>query len=407
MLRHSKSGRAFIVVKDADGKRRQVTLGAWGSPEAQRRYHVELAKWHARRRGGEAAAALVAEFDEPGRVTVADAAARWLEFCRGYYRHADGSPTPEVRCLEYALVPLLEMLGPHPLDALTPRNLKLVRERMIHGDPRLPPDRRRGWCRAQANRAIGRIRRFVKWAASEGLVSPMVHAGLTTLAPLKRGRTDAREAPPPKPAADADVEAALRFMPTVVADMVRLQHLVGMRGAELCAMTSAEIDRSETVAPGCWVFRPSHSKLSYRGRVVEYVLGPKAVAIVSRYLRANPAAPLFQPSESEQLRREEMRARRRSKVQPSQVDRSVPNPSKQPGDRYTPVSYGRAIARACARARVHWSPHDLRRAVATRVRARFGIEAARCVVGHQTVEMAQLYAHRDLKVAAEVAREVG
>jgi len=405
-MRHGRTGRAFIVVRGADGKRRQVALGPWGSSEAQRRYHAELAKWYAHQRGGEEAAALVD--DAPGTLTIAGACARWLLFCERYYRHVNGSPTSELRSCRYAVAPLLELHADLPLDAFTPKVLKATRERMVRGDPRVPADKRRGWSRPVVNKAVNRLRAMVKWCVAEGFTSATTHAALCAVAPLKRGRTDAREPAPNLPAPAADVEKTLPFLPPVVADMVALQNLVGMRGGELCSMVTAELDRSEAVHPGCWIFTPRHSKLSYRGRVVEYVLGPKAVAIVRKYLRADPEAPLFSPADSERRRLADMRARRRSPVQPSQLDRRKSKPERRPGPRYDSTSYGHAVRQACLRAGVPpWSPHDLRRAVASRVRAAFGIEAARAVLAHETVEMSELYSRKDLGLAAQVAAKIG
>lgn len=412
ILRHARSNRAFVVLRDADGRRRQVTLGAWTdtgpSPESRRAYHAAMLRWQAEQRAPAAAALAQAPVEPDANLTVAGIAARFLAHAERYYRHPDGTPTGEAAHCARALAPLLALYADEPASSFGPRKLKVVVDRMVRGDPAAPPDRRRGWCRAQCNANAGRIRRLYKWAASEELVPASVHAALCTLPPLRRGRTDARESAPTKPVSDADVEKTLPHLPPLVADMVRIQHLVGMRPGELVAMTSAEIDRSESVRPGCWVFRPSRSKLSYRGRAVEYPLGPRAVEIVRRYLLADPHARLFTPARSEDIRHAAMRATRKTRVQPSQWDRRVADPERKPGDRYTTASYGHAVWKACRHAGVPvWGPHALRRAVATRVRAQYGIEAARAMLAHQTAAMAELYAHRDLKAAAEIAAKIG
>src|SRR5690606_3552767 len=376
--------------------------------EAQRAYRLLRGKGYAVARDDAAAALAALPIEAGADLTIADLVARWLAFCESYYQHADGSDTTETdQCLR-ASRPLLELFADEPARQFGPKKLRAVRERMIAGDPKLPADRRRGWCRTQANAAVARIRRLFRWGAAEELVPASVHAALCTLPALKRGRTPARESEPTKPVSDADVEKTLRELPPMVADMVRLQHLVGMRPCELCRMTTAEVDRTEELHAGVWVFRPAVSKLSYRGRQVEYPLGPRAVEIVKRYLRADPHAPLFSPAASEAIRHAEMRAHRRTKVQPSQQDRRARSPRRPPGDRYDTRSYGHAIRYASKRAGVpKWGPHALRRAVATRVRAQFGIEAARVMLAHQTGAMAELYAHRDLKSAAEIAAKIG
>jgi site-specific recombinase XerC len=50
---------------------------------------------------------------------------------------------------------------------------------------------------------------------------------------------------------------------------------------------------------------------------------------------------------------------------------------------------------------------QLRHTRATELQARFGVEAARVVLGHSDVATTQIYAERDLAAAAAVMKEVG
>jgi hypothetical protein len=68
-----------------------------------------------------------------------------------------------------------------------------------------------GWCRTLINRNIDRIRRTFRWAASEELVPTSVYESLRTLAGLRKGRTEAREAEPVGPVEDATVDATLNY----------------------------------------------------------------------------------------------------------------------------------------------------------------------------------------------------
>lgn len=54
-----------------------------------------------------------------------------------------------------------------------------------------------------------------------------------------------------------------------------------------------------------------------------------------------------------------------------------------------------------------WHSNQIRHAVGTEVRARFGLEAARTVLGYARSDVTQVYAERDLARAREVAREIG
>ncbi|MFV2069689.1 MAG: hypothetical protein ACC645_22210 [Pirellulales bacterium] len=77
---------------------------------------------------------------------------------------------------------------------------------------------------------MGKIKRMFKWGASEELVSGEVFHAFQTVGGLRKGYTEAREPEPVRP--DADVEAALPFLPPVVADMVRIQRLTVARPTE-------------------------------------------------------------------------------------------------------------------------------------------------------------------------------
>ena len=52
-----------------------------------------------------------------------------------------------------------------------------------------------------------------------------------------------------------------------------------------------------------------------------------------------------------------------------------------------------------------WGPNRLRHSAATDIRRHFGLEAAQVALGHAQADVTQVYAERDLRLAAEVARE--
>ena len=160
---------------------------------------------------------------------------------------------------------------------------------------------------------------------------------------LKRGRTTARETAPVRPVEHAIVEATLDHLPAVVADMVRLQRLLGGRPTELCIMRPCDVDRGGEV----WVYTPSSHKTEHHGRERRIFVGPKAQAILAPYLLRDHAAHCFSPAESEAERHRAMRENRKTPVQPSQRKRRKAKPKRQPTDKYTKDTYYRAVARAC------------------------------------------------------------
>ena len=51
-----------------------------------------------------------------------------------------------------------------------------------------------------------------------------------------------------------------------------------------------------------------------------------------------------------------------------------------------------------------WSPNRLRHSMATEVRRNYGLEAVQVVLGHATANVTQIYAERDLNLAARIMR---
>jgi integrase len=118
--------------------------------------------------------------------------------------------------------------------------------------------------------------------------------------------------------------------------------------------------------------------------------------------------PLFSPADVARERYEDLRAARKSKVQPAQVSRKKARAKRKPGLVYTPTNYGNAIDRACDKAgvpRVH--PHQLRHTFGTLARRAAGLEGAQAALGHAKADTSELYAQKDAELAARVVREIG
>ena len=92
------------------------------------------------------------------------------------------------------------------------------------------------WSRNYINKQVNRIRAMFKWASANEILDATVAATLRELGGLKKGRTKARETPRVKVVSDTVVEATLKSLPAVVADMVRVQRLTSARPGEICSM---------------------------------------------------------------------------------------------------------------------------------------------------------------------------
>ena len=92
-----------------------------------------------------------------------------------------------------------------------------------------------------------------------------------------------------------------------------------------------------------WVYTPARHKAEHHDKPREVLVGPRGREVLRPWLKADPGAYLFSPAEATLERREAMRGRRQTRVQPSQADRSKFRPKKVPGTCYTVASYRTAI----------------------------------------------------------------
>jgi integrase len=194
------------------------------------------------------------------------------------------------------------------------------------------------------------------------------------------------------------------FLASPLRAMIRLQRLTGMRPGEVAQMRRRDLDTSGDV----WVYRPARHKTAWRGKERVILIGPRGQEILRGVLKTDPDAYLFSPREAREEWFAAKRAARKTKVQPSQVCRRKPNPQRKPGESYSRHAYASAVARACEKAKVpHWHPNQLRHSRATEVRGAFGLEAAQVVLGHARANITEVYAERNITLAAEVATKTG
>ncbi len=407
--KHRATGQAIVTLNGRD-----FYLGPHGTKVSKAEYDRIIGEWLQQGRQIQPARG-------SGSLSVVELIVSYMHFVRGYYRK-DGRPTSEVESIRLSLKPVKELYGRQPCDEFGPTALKVVRQAMVND----------GLARKLVNQRVGRIKRMFKWGAGAELIPASIPQSLSMVEGLKRGRTEAHETAPVRPVEDQVVEATLPHLPEVVADMVRLQRLTGMRPAEVCAIRPMDVDRSEDV----WSFRPESHKTQHHGKDRLIHIGPQAQAIMLRYLVRDATDYCFRPCDSEAKRLAARHAARKTPLscgnKPGTNRKS--KPKRKAGDGYCVNAYRRAIYRGCDlafphpelsalkesqlsktqlaelrrwQAEHHWAPNQLRHSAATEIRRKFGLEAAQVTLGHSKADVTQVYAERDNALAASVARQIG
>lgn len=380
--RHQKS-RGLAVVR-IDG--RDVYLGPYDSPESHAKYEQLIAAWLRREQ---------TTLNDVVNLSVAELMAAYLTHAREYYVKND-ELTREFGCIAEALRIVRERHETSLVADFGPKSLKSVRERMIE----------RGWTRRYINKQVGRLVRMFKWGVAEELVPPAVYQALAAVPGLRKGRTVAPDRAPIQPVADELIEQTLKHLPRVVADMVRLQRLSGARPGEIVRLRPIDIDQTTAV----WAYRPESHKTEHHERSRVVFFGPRAQHLLGPYLDERPlSACCFSPAESEAQRRLERHLARVTPISQGSKPGSQPRSTKRtPKNAYTADSYRRAIHRVCEKHGLpKWSPNRIRHTAATEIRQKYGLEAAQTVLGHSSADVTQIYAERDLALAASIARELG
>lgn len=293
---------------------------------------------------------------------------------------------------------------------------------------------RRAWVAEGLSRArivglVGVIVTMYRWAARRELVPMERWAAIKLLEPLKRHTAGVAEPVPRRPADPDQVEQTLPYLSPPLADAVRLLVLTGARPGEILSMRGCDVDRTgrcvladgrEVTFPGVWVYAPQRHKTDAKGLVRHVLLGPAAQVIVAPYLDREPLAYLFDPREGRRDWEQRMgrQPRRPGTVRPRGGQKD--SGERMPRDHYDANALARAARLAikrlnrsrswgppCPRPIEPWTPYQIRHRVATDVRAQFGPEAAQHVLGHEHLSTTELYARKNLDLAARVARERG
>jgi integrase len=337
------------VTLPGEDRRRNIPLRLPGQkqalPESKGRDLAESIAWRIWEKGARQSLASKTHPD-----TLADVSARFLAWAATYYKRSDGTPTGEAYNCEVAMRSLVGPHGRRPIDEISHTDIVNARDELIE----------KGFTRGVVNQRVGIWKRFFAWALENRLCAAGTKSEVWAITSLKQGRSEAPEQRQVAPVPHWVVKAACRFAPASVGAMMQLQELTGMRPGELCACRGQDLSPWRDVL----VYRPATHKTEHKGKPRVIVLGPRAQRVIQPYIKKR--GYIFTPAMSVQER----------KLSNKTNDCwSVNNYAKS-------VGYAVAAARKAGIALPDWAPNQLRHSCGTRVRRKFGVAAARVVLGH-------------------------
>lgn len=352
-LLHKPTGQARVRIQGKDHY-----LGEYGSEASRIAYGQLVANL--------AAGVPIDPFKPPNRgsnttndpatgLTINELVLAFMRYAQTHYVK-NGQPTSEIHCLKSVTRPLVDLYGFTPVESFGPTMLKAVRQRFVEA----------GWVRKTINKGVGRIRTIFKWGVENEMVSSSILQALQAVAPLLAGRTEAVDNPAKIPATPKQIEAVKPHVSPLVKDLIDVQRLTGARAGELLAMTPASLDRTGAI----WLYRVDGHKTVHHGHQRIIAIGKQGQAILTRRMaKLNPTDRIFR------IRRD---------------------------------SYTLSIRRACVKHGVEpWTPHQLRHAMGSEVREKFGLEHVQATLGHAEFSMSEVYAKATLQRAIDVAAVLG
>lgn len=231
-------------------------------------------------------------------------------------------------------------------------------------------------CRTTVNRNHKAFMRAFTWMCMQGIVTPDTHYKLKLISKLKPGRSAAKEPVGVVPATEEQFWAVYNALKTESAkELIRLVRLSGMRPKEACQLCSEDI--AKDIEPGVWFYSPKEHKTQYMGRGRFVAFGPECQEIIRRFeakKRLEPG-PLFRN------------------------DRGQP---------WTRRNIQQRIWRACHKAGLPpFALSQLRKTRSNEVFDKYGLQGESATLGHSPETARKHYLMRDMKLAAQIAREIG
>ena len=326
-------------------------LGKYGSDASRREYDRIIAEFVANGRR---------THRNPDEIRIDALIAQYLNYIEKEVDFSRSRKASIIRILRR----LNTLYGAQPVTSFGSTALKAFRQRLIDEDLGMN----------SINTYIATIKQVFSWGCEEELVPVDIAGALKMVKQLQEGRTSAKVYAPVERVSDVVVEATVPHLKLCYQDMIKVQRRISGRPQDVLNMRYCDIDRTGDV----WVYMPYTHKTKKRGKARILHIGPKAQQILAPYFEKcneDPTRHLF---------------------------------TNRKGEPHKVNAYGAAVKLACVKAGVEpWSPNQLRHAGGTEIRAKYGLETAKIVLGHTDTKTTEIYAKTTDEKAIQVAREIG
>jgi len=275
-------------------------------------------------------------------------------------------------------------------------------------------DKPRPYVRTSINDLINVVHKMWLWGVGREITTEAQARRLKEVRPLRVGKTQAPDTLKRAMVTKKEFEKVVASVNPVVADMLRIMWNTAMRPSEVCRMRPLDILHDD---PNCWLYVPGRDvslvgdhKTAHRQRVRAIPLTSRSQDILKRWIKSfDSEEHIFQPAIAVREMYEARFAGRKTPL--GQGNRAGTNrkahPMIKPGTKYNIGSFRNAVTRGCKRAGVlRFTPYDLRRSAATRIRSKLGKEAAKLILGHVSTDTTDPYLLDEVQESMKVAKQL-
>ena len=418
-----KDGCFVTDIYKPDGKRTTISFGAVGE-RSEGEIHVAFGQWldlfnqqpHKVLTFNSPYDAITNIINPRGVVSLGQLHDKYVEWMEGQVTPMrDGRESPDIgraRRIGTFILPYRDWpvsnFGPDELTAVQQALVDYRYFRTNHDDEPVP------YIRTSINDMINVVHRMWLGGVGREITTEAQARRLKEVRPLRVGKTQAPDTLKRAMVKKSEFEKVVASVSPVVADMLRLMWETAMRPSEVCRMRPLDILRND---PDCWLYVPGRDvslvgdhKTAHHQRVRAIQLTSRSQVILKRWIQSfDSEEHIFQPAIAVRAMYEERFAGRKTPL--GQGNRAGTNckahPMIKPGEMYNADSLRNAVKRGCKRAGVErFTPYDLRRSAATRIRSILGKDAAKLILGHVSVDTTDIYLLAEVPEAIKVAKQL-
>lgn len=353
--------------------------GPYQSTESISAYHTWLK---------EVFLSVVADSAERKISTIGDLALMYLKWAKGFYPAESSNTFMQIKD---AVVPFSLAYIDDDAESFDALMLEAYRDKLAATPKKNHPDET--LARTTVNAYIRRIKRMFRWGAKHRHISRESLTLIQEASPIPPGRQGVRETQGRSAISYDELTPVVDAAAPMIADMLMFLWHTCCRPSAMFRATPRQFYRDQD---GTVIWKPRH-KLMWKEKKLFVPLGPKAEAILLKYIDRPQDSRLFQPLELSTSRSTatrfslqffDLQIKKAQKSANAEKSKNL-NRSLEEHEKFS------------------WTMYQIRHGRVTMEVSLESLTSAKAVAGHASIKTTQVYSHADMDIAKRIAKDRG